>query len=125
MTCIPMTNGVLCVGAEPVSVTYREKTFYFEWHGCGGWLACNKDGSERKAPIPIAVWDLLEAEYGQRNDKPPKPLSKKHVVPCPKCGAGWPTVQAMRDGNAIVCVCSHCGIEGTISEPADSKEAAK
>lgn len=49
-----------------------------------------------------------------------KPASKKHVVPCPKCGAGWPIVQALwsylgeSKKPVLICCCTRCGIEGTI-----------
>lgn len=50
-----------------------------------------------------------------------KPASKRRVVPCPKCGAKWPIVQALwvkEQGKPkrLVCCCTHCGIEGTIVE---------
>jgi len=45
-----------------------------------------------------------------------KPASKKHVTPCPKCGARWPVVQALWEQagkeRKLVCCCTHCGIVG-------------
>jgi hypothetical protein len=54
-----------------------------------------------------------------------RPASKKHVVPCPKCGQGWPTVQTFWetiDGKKqLICCCSHCGIMGTIVPKTEAK----
>lgn len=53
-------------------------------------------------------------------ETPPKlrPAAKKHVVPCPKCGQGWPVVQALWEhhGKRMVLIncCSHCGIIGEV-----------
>jgi hypothetical protein len=47
-----------------------------------------------------------------------QPASKCRVVPCPKCKATWPIVQAMWETTGktrkLVCVCTRCGIQGTI-----------
>ena len=48
-----------------------------------------------------------------------KPASKRHVVPCPQCGAKWPIVQALwepvgKRDNKLICCCTTCGIEGEI-----------
>ena len=48
-----------------------------------------------------------------------RPASKLKVVPCPRCGATWPVVQAFWETQPdktrrLVCCCSHCGITGKI-----------
>lgn len=118
MPCLPLMQGqkhvgYVCVGNEPVSVEYRGKAYLFEWHAFCGWLACNKDGSERLSPVPKAVWEKLDELDGKPTSRITS-ASKRHVVPCPKCGADYPTVQAMRENGKLICVCSHCGIEWTI-----------
>ena len=51
---------------------------------------------------------------------PLQPASKDNVVPCPRCGAGWPIVQAfwarIEGARQLICCCTQCGIEGTIKE---------
>ena len=66
MPCIPIIEGrrrvgFLCVGNEPVQIKYSGKTFYFEWTAASGWLAVNRDGSERLTRVPNGVWDALAA----------------------------------------------------------------
>lgn len=64
MPCIPIPNGFLCVGNEPVAVTYRGKQYLFEWTAWCGWIPLNKDGSERLSRVPNAVWNLLPKHGG-------------------------------------------------------------
>jgi adenine-specific DNA methylase len=51
-----------------------------------------------------------------------RPASRSRVVPCPKCGAGWPVVQAMWEVRGkerrLVCCCTHCGIMGDVERKA-------
>ena len=63
MPCIPIKDGFLCVGNEPVKVGHNGRTYLFEWSAGCGWLPCNKDGSQRLSPVPGAVWEKLEAAY--------------------------------------------------------------
>lgn len=56
--CIRTRDGVLCVGNEPVPVGRGE--YQVEWTAAGGWVFVNKDGSERKSPVPAWVWDEVE-----------------------------------------------------------------
>ena len=56
MTCIRIPGGFLCVGNEPVSVD----GYLFEWTAACGWVAVNKDGSERLSPVPKHIWDKVE-----------------------------------------------------------------
>ena len=70
MPCFPLTErnkdgkqrrvGFLCVGNEPIEIKHNGKTYLFEWTASSGWIAINKDGSERKSPVPKAVWDKLD-----------------------------------------------------------------
>lgn len=43
-----------------------------------------------------------------------------NIPPCPKCGAGYPTVQTFEDedGKRVV-VCTHCRIMANLIEPSD------
>ena len=57
-----------------------------------------------------------------------RPASKRHVTPCPKCGAKWPVVQALWDTPAngrkrLVLCCTHCGIEGEVQKVNELPEA--
>ena len=65
MPCIPFReNGrasFVCVGNEPVAITYRGRVYRFEWTASSGWIAVNKDGSERLSPVPAGAWTELEA----------------------------------------------------------------
>ena len=63
MPCYLTPNGVLCTGNEPVSIEHNGRTYRFEWSAGCGWLPCNKDGSQRLLPVPVAVWEKLEAAY--------------------------------------------------------------
>jgi hypothetical protein len=40
--------------------------------------------------------------------------SPKGKPPCPKCGAGWPTVQYFHEKGEITACCTHCAIQGRI-----------
>ena len=55
MPCIPVKDGILCVGNEPVKVC----GYLFEWSAGCGWIPVNKDGSERLSQIPKHVLDRL------------------------------------------------------------------
>jgi hypothetical protein len=66
MPCIPFREhghtSFLCVGNDPVSVTYRGRTYRFEWTSASGWIPVNKDSSERLTPVPAGAWEALVAE---------------------------------------------------------------
>ncbi len=63
MPCIPFkqgdSHGILCIGNEPVEINHIPKSYLFEWTEACGWLAVNKDGSERLSKVPDAVWDKV------------------------------------------------------------------
>ena len=59
MPCIPLKDGFLCIGNDPVAVEHLGRTYYVEWTACG-WVPVNQDGSERLTPLPKAVWDKVE-----------------------------------------------------------------
>lgn len=60
MPCIRMKDGWLCVGNDPVTVEHGGKAYLFEWTAACGWVAVNKDRSERLSPVPGAVWDKVD-----------------------------------------------------------------
>ncbi len=67
MPCLPILNsrgnkriGFLCVDNEPVELRYKEKIYRVEWTAACGWLAVNRDGTERVSPLPKAVWDMVD-----------------------------------------------------------------
>lgn len=60
MPCIPLKNGFVCVGNEPVAVKHNGRTYYVEWTAASGWVPVNRDGSERLSPLPKAVWDRVK-----------------------------------------------------------------
>ncbi len=57
MPCIPIENGILCTGNEPLSVKYKKVRYLFEWTAASGWCPVNLDGSQRLRPVPSAAWD--------------------------------------------------------------------
>ena len=65
--CLPLHDGrghrvgSLCVGNEPVSVTFNGRTYRFEWTAACGWIPVNQNGSERLSGVPDGAWDALEA----------------------------------------------------------------
>ena len=63
MPCVrinaPGIRGFVCLGNEPVEVRHNGKTYLFEWTSAGGWMACNKDGSQRVLGVPSAVWEKV------------------------------------------------------------------
>jgi len=59
MPCLPISNGFLCIGNEPVEINYYGKHFLFEWTEWCGWLPVNRDGSERLSAVPKAVWERI------------------------------------------------------------------
>ena len=65
MPCIPFREhgrtSFVCIGNEPVAITYRGRVYRFEWTAASGWIAVNKDGSERLSPVPAGAWTELEA----------------------------------------------------------------
>lgn len=68
MPCIPILSankrtrvGFVCVGNDPVAVQHNGRTYQFEWTAASGWIAVNKDGSQRLAAVPDGAWDMLEA----------------------------------------------------------------
>lgn len=63
MPCMPIKNGIVCLGNEPVAVNHNGKTYRFEWHPACGWMAVNKDGSGRQSYVPRAVWEKLTKEH--------------------------------------------------------------
>ena len=58
MTCIPISNGILCVGNGPVEVGGGK--YQVEWSSWCGWMAVNKDGGGRLSPLPAHVWAEVE-----------------------------------------------------------------
>ena len=69
MPCIPIKDGFLCVGNEPVQVEHNGRTYRFEWSAGCGWLPCNRDGGQRLSPVPKVVWEKLEAKYPEGGRK--------------------------------------------------------
>jgi len=63
MPCIPIRDGFLCVGNDPVSVEYPGRTYRFEWTAAAGWMPVNLDGSQRLSPVPKGAWMLLLKEH--------------------------------------------------------------
>ena len=69
MPCLPLVDrhkngklrriGILCVGNEPIEIKHKGKVYLFEWSAGCGWMACNKDGSQRLSRVPNAVWKKL------------------------------------------------------------------
>ncbi len=70
MPCVPLIEtsrdgkrrhrvGFLCVGNDPVAVKHRGRTYLFEWTAASGWMAVNKNGSERLSRVPNVVWDKV------------------------------------------------------------------
>jgi hypothetical protein len=51
--------GFVCMGNEPVEITHHGKRYLFEWTAASGWVAVNKDGSERLSRVPKAVADKI------------------------------------------------------------------
>ncbi len=62
MPCIPIENGVLCVGGPTIEVEHNGRTYRFERHAWCGLLPVTKNGDERVAPVPGAVWDMAAAK---------------------------------------------------------------
>ena len=58
----------LCVGNEPVAITYRGRVYRFEWTESSGWIAVNKDGSERLSAVPAGAWKAIEAAQAARKE---------------------------------------------------------
>ena len=58
MPCIPIPGGVVCVGNEPIEVGGGK--YRVEWTSACGWVPVNKDGSERRSPLPAWVWEEIE-----------------------------------------------------------------
>lgn len=74
MPCIPLPNGFLCVGNEPLSIEYRGKVYLFEWTAASGWCPVNLDGSGRLTRVPNGAWDVFlnssaAIEYGKKRKK--------------------------------------------------------
>ena len=68
MPCLPIIDrrksgkccvGYLCIGNEPVEIQHNGKKYLFEWTAASGWIAVNKDGSERLSRTPNTVWEML------------------------------------------------------------------
>ena len=43
--CIPIKNGVLCLGGRTTTVTHRGRTWCFEWTSWAGWCPVRADGT--------------------------------------------------------------------------------
>lgn len=60
MPCYRIPGGYLCVGNEPVEIKHNGRAYLFEWTSASGWVAVNKDGSERLSRVPKAVSDKVD-----------------------------------------------------------------
>jgi hypothetical protein len=75
MPCVPILNhrnrriGFACVCNDPIEIRHRGRTYRFEWTEASGWMAVNRDGSQRLSPVPLAVY--------RRLDKLPRPNEKE------------------------------------------------
>ena len=59
MPCIPIKHGFVCLRNEPVEINYGGERYLFEWTAWAGWVAVNRDGSERRSPVPKAAWERI------------------------------------------------------------------
>ena len=79
MPCIPLFNrrdkriGFLCVGNEPIKVG----KYLFEWTESSGWVAVNKDGSERLSHVPKHIWNKVD-ELPRPKDRTWPPAAAEH-----------------------------------------------
>lgn len=69
MPCIPIKDGILCIGNAPLTIEYHNKIYSFEWTAASGWCPVNLDGSGRLSPVPKGAWDAFLESPGAINYK--------------------------------------------------------
>ena len=57
MTCIPIPDGIICVGSPVIKLG----KYHFEMHRYCGPMRCNKYGDGLKTAFPKEFWPLFEA----------------------------------------------------------------
>jgi hypothetical protein len=56
MPCLPIANGVLCVGGP----LYEYEGWFFEWHHYLGPMLLNRVTWEERVRIPDSFWQSME-----------------------------------------------------------------